>query len=78
MSDDNMTTKHTTIFTFQEDIKEEKNLNNKVVISKECCLTCGGNKRLQWLERIDGKLKVKEACLYCLTKVHTYYNEVNH
>jgi hypothetical protein len=73
-----MENKHTTIFAFQEDVKSEKELNNKIVRSKECCLTCGGNKRIQWLERVDGKLKVKEACLYCVTKVHTYYNEIDH
>ena len=73
-----MENKRTTIFAFQDNVKEEKQLNNKIVQSKNCCLTCGGNKRIQWLERVDGKLKVKEACLYCVTKIHTFYNEREH
>jgi hypothetical protein len=40
---------------------------NRVVRSEECCLTCGGNKRLQWIEKVDGKKTIKEACLFCLT-----------
>ena len=78
MTVDNMENRRTTIFAFQDNIKEDKELNNKIIKSKNCCLTCGGNKRIQWLIRVDGKVKVKEACLYCVTKVHTYYNEVEH
>jgi hypothetical protein len=52
--------------------------SNRVVKSKECCLTCGGNKRLQWIERVDGKRVVKEACLFCITKIHTAANRRSH
>jgi len=51
---------------------------NRVVRSKECCLTCGGNKRLQWIEKVDGKKVIKEACLYCITKDHTEANRRDH
>jgi hypothetical protein len=51
---------------------------NQVVRSSECCLTCGGNKRLQWLEHIDGRRVIKEVCLYCLTRCHTKRNEEDH
>ena len=78
MTAKNMETHRTSVFAFQDGIKEETKLNNKIVLSKQCCLTCGGNKRIQWLERQDGKQIVKEACLYCVTKHHTYYNEVDH
>jgi len=71
-----MAIKRTTFaFEYEEEVKE---VNNKIVISKECCLTCGGNKRIQWIEKVDGKRKVKEACLYCRTKTHTNSNEVDH
>jgi hypothetical protein len=70
-----MENKHiSTIFAFQEDVKVEKVLNNKIVRSKECCLTCGKNSRIQFLEKVDGKQKIKEACLYCICRVHTASN----
>lgn len=74
-----MINKHvSTIFAFQEDVKEDKQLNNKVVRSKECCLTCGGNKRIQFLEKVDGKLKIKEACLFCIVRTTTAANRIDH
>lgn len=73
-----MANRRTTIFTYQDDVVEERDINNRVVRSKQCCLTCGGNKRLQWTERQDGKKVIKEACLYCITKIHTPYNEADH
>lgn len=51
---------------------------NRVVKSKECCLTCGGNKRIQWIEKVDGKKVIKEACLFCITKNHTFANRSDH
>lgn len=44
----------------------------RVVIAKECCLTCGGNKRIEWLERVDGKKEVKQACLFCVTRTTNF------
>ena len=74
-----MANRRTTIFTYQDDVKvENKDVNNRIVKSKQCCLTCGGNKRIQWIERQDGKKVVKDACLYCISRVHTYLNEVDH
>jgi hypothetical protein len=73
-----MANRRTTIFTYQDEVVEEKEVNNRVVLSKQCCLTCGGNKRIQWVERQDGKKVIKEACLYCITKHHTYANEIDH
>jgi len=45
-----------------------------VVIAEEPCLTCGHYKRMRWVERVDGKKVLKEACLFCITKVHTAAN----
>jgi cytochrome c5 len=41
----------------------------KIVVTKadEVCLTCGGFKRLQWMEKVDGNKVIKEVCLYCIT-----------
>lgn len=62
--------------------EEEKDLipMGKIIVvrSEEVCLTCGGYKRLQWVERVDGTRTIKEACLYCLTNVHTKANERDH
>jgi len=57
---------------------QKENNTVKVVRSSTCCLTCGGTKRIQWLEKVDGTKVLKEACLYCLTKVHTKANEEDH
>lgn len=46
----------------------------RVVIAEEICLTCGHRKRMQWVERVDGKRVLKEACLFCITKLHTKAN----
>ena len=67
-----------TTFAFQEEEEEVKDADNRIVHSKNCCLTCGGNKRIQWTEKVDGKKVIKEACIYCLTKNHTHSNEVDH
>lgn len=66
-------------FELQLEERNEHNRNHKdilsgvrVVIVKECCLTCGGNKRIEWLERVDGKKEVKQACLFCVTKTKNF------
>jgi hypothetical protein len=70
-----MANRRTTIFTYQDDVKvENKDVNNRIVKSKQCCLTCGKNSRIQWIERQDGKKVIKEACLYCICRVHTAAN----
>jgi len=46
----------------------------RIVIAEEPCLTCGHYKRMQWLERVDGKKVVPEVCLFCVTKIHTKVN----
>jgi hypothetical protein len=69
-----MANRRTTIFTFQDDVVEEKDINNRVVKSKQCCLTCGKNTRIQWIEKQNGKKVVKEACLYCICRIHTAAN----
>lgn len=75
------------ISTFEIQLEEQGNHNGqhkdllgsiRVVRAKQCCLTCGGNKRLQWIERVDGKKLIKEACLYCITKIHTEANRRDH
>jgi hypothetical protein len=43
-----------------------------------CCLTCGGIKRMEWIVKVDGKKEVKRACLYCLCKIHTAQNRLDH
>lgn len=64
--------------TFQLKDKKLEQIDNRIVISNECCLTCGGNKRLQWLEKIDGRKVVKEVCLFCSTRTHTARNREDH
>jgi hypothetical protein len=66
-------------FEIQLEEKNEQNGNHKdlsngvrVIIAKECCLTCGGVKRMQWIERVDGKKEIKEACLFCVTKTTNF------
>lgn len=75
------------ISTFEvslEEVKENHNgvKNGKFIIIKvpatECCLTCGGLKRLRWMEKDNGKHMMKEACIFCLTKHHTSANRSEH
>jgi hypothetical protein len=55
--------------------KEELRLGtHRVVLAEDPCLTCGHYRRLQWMERVDGKKKLKEVCLFCVTKIHTKAN----
>lgn len=75
------------ISTFEIQLEEHENqqdnhkdlLNSvRVIHAPQCCLTCGGNKHIQWIERVDGKKVVKEACLFCITKIHTAANRREH
>lgn len=67
-----------TTFSVPLNNKKDKNVPKmgtyRVVIASEACLTCGHYKRMQWVERIDGKRVLKEACLFCITKIHTAAN----
>lgn len=45
-----------------------------VIIVNEPCLTCGHKKRLQHVERTDGKQEIIRECLYCLVNIHTSAN----
>lgn len=67
-----------TTFSVPLNNKMKKNLPRmgtfRVVIASEPCLTCGHYKRMQWVERVDGKKVVKEVCLFCVTKHHTAAN----
>lgn len=47
-----------------------------IVISDEPCLTCGHKKRIQYIERTDGKREVVRECIYCLCSVHTLANRL--
>jgi len=61
--------------------KEKKDLKmgkHIVVRAKECCLTCGGTKRLRWVQKVDGTKVVKEVCLFCITTTHTAANRRDH
>jgi len=75
------------ISTFEiplEEVRENHNgiKDGKFIIVRvpptECCLTCGGLKRLRWMEKDNGKHMMKEACLFCLTKTHTKQNQLDH
>lgn len=75
------------ISTFEIQLEDQNSQNGnhkdlpssiRVIIAKQCCLTCGGNKHLQWIERVDGKKEIKEACLYCITRIHTAANRREH
>lgn len=48
-----------------------------VINSEEPCLTCGRHKRMQYTQRMDGKLFLIEECLYCLVKTKTKRNRAN-
>ena len=81
-------------FEIQLEERDEHDGNHKdilnsvrVIKSKECCLTCGGYKRIEWIERVDGKKVTKQACLFCVSKTTnfgrkfkyvTYANRVDH
>ena len=64
-----------------EDINEElkerlHDLNGKiqVIIVDEPCLTCGHKKRIQYVNRTDGKREIIQQCLFCICSVHTKTN----
>lgn len=46
----------------------------QVVIVDEPCLTCGHKKRIQYVNRTDGKKEVIHQCLFCLCENHTKAN----
>lgn len=53
---------------------EEYRGKNTIYIADEPCLTCGHKKRLQRVERTNGKRELVRVCLYCLADHHTKAN----
>jgi hypothetical protein len=48
-----------------------------VTHDKHCCLTCGHNSRIVWIE-LDGNIKVsKKACLFCLVNKNGHTTALN-
>jgi len=66
--------------TLTETEREEiKGMQGKftVVTVKEPCLTCGHKKRVQHLEKTDGKREIVRECLYCMCSHHTNSNKMD-
>ena len=59
-----------------EEREEVKRMTGKfmVVNASDPCLTCGHRKRLQHVEKTDGKRELVRECLYCLCGFHTKTN----
>jgi hypothetical protein len=60
----------------QDRIHTIKSMGGKILVvnSQEPCLTCGRHRRMQYTQRIDGKLFLVEECLYCTVRVKTAAN----
>jgi len=59
--------------------KEVKMKDGRIIVveSKDPCLTCGRHKRIQFTQRVDGKMYLVEECLYCLVRIKTAANRAN-
>lgn len=60
----------------QEKLDKLKSMDGRklVVNVSEPCLTCGRHKRMQYTQRMDGKLFLIEECLYCIVRIKTATN----
>jgi hypothetical protein len=64
----------------QEKIDKLKGMQGRVLVvnNPEPCLTCGRHKRMQYTQRMDGKLFLIEECLYCTVKIRTAANRATY